>query len=150
MAPDGRRGGESESASVTDKCECAGTFGRLCRDALALDKLVSGCHNLALQEFEPPWIALNILQPARHASRRALSFRHPVRDIGPPYNGGEAMPARLMSEMMRQRWASGRPYEGHTQESLLHKIQCDAVREGAKEQARRELQRRSPANGGRG
>lgn len=44
--------------------------------------------------------------------------------------------------IIRRRWQSKRPFQGHAKESLLRKIQNDAVREDVKEQARRELQLR--------
>ncbi|ACS42405.1 hypothetical protein [Methylorubrum extorquens] len=47
-----------------------------------------------------------------------------------------------MIGMIRRRWQSARPFQGHTNESLLRKIQNDAIRENVKEQARRELQLR--------
>ena len=45
--------------------------------------------------------------------------------------------------MARRRWQAPRPFEGHTKESLLRKIESPAVRNEVKEQARRELQLRS-------
>ncbi|SPK01984.1 protein of unknown function [Methylorubrum extorquens DM4] len=44
--------------------------------------------------------------------------------------------------MIRRRWRTERPFQGHPKESLLRKIQNDAVREDVKEHARRELQLR--------
>ena len=44
--------------------------------------------------------------------------------------------------MVRRRWASGRPFAGHTTESLRRKIASEAVAESVKEQARNELQLR--------
>ncbi|MGU3539820.1 hypothetical protein [Methylobacterium sp. A54F] len=42
--------------------------------------------------------------------------------------------------MARRRWQAERPFEGHTKESLIRKIQSSAIREDVKEQIRRELQ----------
>lgn len=53
------------------------------------------------------------------------------------------MQTESMIGMARRRWQALRPFEGHTKESLLRKIECPAIREEVKEQARRELQLRS-------
>ncbi|CAA2155870.1 hypothetical protein MBRA_01491 [Methylobacterium brachiatum] len=44
--------------------------------------------------------------------------------------------------MTRRRWQAERPFQGHTEESLNRKIRSPAIREGIKEQARRELRLR--------
>lgn len=41
--------------------------------------------------------------------------------------------------MTRRRWQGQRPFEGHTKESLLRKLQSPAVRDAVKEQLRQEL-----------
>ena len=48
-----------------------------------------------------------------------------------------------ITEIVRRRWQAPRPFEGHTKESLIRKIDSPAVREEVKEQIRRELQLRS-------
>lgn len=45
--------------------------------------------------------------------------------------------------MTRRRWRDDRPFAGHTKESLVRKLQNDAVREDVKEQVREELARRA-------
>lgn len=45
--------------------------------------------------------------------------------------------------MTRRRWRSERPFVGHTTESLLRKLQNDAVREDVKMHVRQELTFRS-------
>ena len=49
------------------------------------------------------------------------------------------MPVESMIGMARRRWQAPRPFEGHTKESLLRKLDSPAVRGEVKEQARREL-----------
>lgn len=44
--------------------------------------------------------------------------------------------------MIRRRWASERPFEGHTSESLERKLAMAPLQEGARAQIRLELQRR--------
>ena len=53
------------------------------------------------------------------------------------------MLTEAMIGMARRRRQASRPFEGHTKESLLRKIESRAVREGVKEQVRRELQLRT-------
>ena len=48
-----------------------------------------------------------------------------------------------MIGMARRRWQAQRPFEGHTNESLLRKIESPAVREEVKNHARQELELRS-------
>ncbi len=49
---------------------------------------------------------------------------------------------RPISELVRRRWQTAFPFQGHSREGLLHKIASLAVREDVKDQARLELERR--------
>src|SRR5207244_3333361 len=58
-------------------------------------------------------------------------------------SGAVWMRTNTIIGMTRLRWRAARPFEGHTEESLLRKIQSPATREEIKEHARRELELRA-------
>jgi hypothetical protein len=49
------------------------------------------------------------------------------------------MTKQSMIGLIRRRWTSERPFEGHTTDSLNRKIANPATRNDVREQARREL-----------
>jgi len=56
---------------------------------------------------------------------------------------GERVLTGSIIGMVRRRWGSERPFEGHSAESLLRKINSPATQEAVREAARRELQLRN-------